>query len=230
MHEEAAASADLTSGSGNGPSGIKYHGSRTPNENVGYLMNEAFLTGASNTTHVSNFDQPDPFGAPAGGPSDGSKAGNYNFMRPLAAPAPAYWWTLSEELMFVGKGFQQDAGGGDTENDHLYYLELPILVNYNTKLSNGHEFRIGAGPYAAMGLFGHYSSSFQGMTASGSLSFGSNKDYTMMDYGAVINVGYQVCSKVDLSLNYDLGFRNINGTEDKAYNRSFGLNIGYRIK
>lgn len=230
MHEEAVLSIEGSSASGSGSSGVQYHGSNTPGENAGFLMVEALNMGIPGRSDPRKFDQPDPLGEPDNGPSDGNKAGFANFLIMRPAPAPNSWFTISEEPQFVGKGFEQDAGGGDTENDHLYYLEVPVLINYNTKLANNHEFRVGIGPYAAVGLFGHYSSTFQGQTMSGSLKFGSNQDYTMMDYGAVINVGYQICPKVDLSLNYDLGLRNINDPADKVYNRSFGLNIGYRIK
>ena len=229
MIQDVKVSADSSSGHYKGDSPVKYS-SRTPTENVGYKLSESFIKGLNGNSNPSGFDQPDPFGALSGGPSDGSKAGNYSFIRQAVAPAPDNYFSLSGELEFIGKGFKQDAGGGDTESDQLYYLELPVLINYNMMLANNHQLSFGVGPYAAAGLFGHYSSSFEGQSASGSLKFGSDADYTRMDYGAVINVGYQICPKVDLSLNYDFGLRNINDPADKLYNRSFGLNIGYRIK
>jgi hypothetical protein len=227
--QDVHVSADSSTGHYKGESPVNYSG-RTPTENFGYKMSENFIHGLNGNSHTYRYDQPDPYSALAGGPSDGNGANNYSFMRPPAAPAPDNYFTLSEDFEFVGKGFKQDAGGGDTETDQLYYLEVPVLINYNMKLMNNHEVRFGIGPYAAAGLFGHYSSSFQGMSSSGSLKFGTNEDYTRMDYGAVINVGYQICPKVDLSLNYDFGLRNINDPADKLYNRSFGINIGYRIK
>ena len=151
-------------------------------------------------------------------------------MRPRATPAPANYWSLSEGLEFVSKGTKTDAGAGGSETDDLYYLELPVLLNYNMKVNGDHELSFGAGPYAAAGLFANYSSTFQGQTQSGTLKFGSNADFPRMDYGLQFKAGYMVCPKVSVGLNFDLGLRNIGDPVDKAYNTSLGFNVGYRIK
>lgn len=131
----------------------------------------------------------------------------------------------------MGKGFKiiSDDGSG-RETDNLYYLEIPILANYNMKINGGNELSFGLGPYVAAGLFGHYSDTFDGGHDSGSLKFGGDQDYARMDYGLVLNAAYMVTPKISLALNYDIGLRNINMSDDKLYNRSFGFSVGYRIK
>lgn len=230
-HEEAMASLDAASAHYNGQS--PYHtSSQTPTENVQWLMIEPFFTSVGTMGGGSPFDQADPLGeAPAGGPSDGTGHANYAFLYPRPAAMPDTYFSLSEGIQFVGKGFKiiPDDGNGK-ESDHLYYLEIPIQANYNMKVNGGHELRFGLGPYVAAGLLGHYSDTFDGMTQSGSLKFGSNEDYSRMDYGVVLSAGYMISPKISLSLNYDLGLRNINMSDDKLYNRSAGLSLGYRIR
>ena len=231
IHHDAQVSVDIATGHFKGNSTFETH--QKPGVNVGYLMSEPFAIAVSgNSGSGSQFDQADPYALqPAGGPSDGAKqaAVNWRTVHPPVAPPPAGYFTLSEGLELVGKGFKTTDQAG-TESDALYYLELPVLVNYNMKVNGDHELRFGLGPYAAAALFGHYSGNFGGMHTSGSLKFGPTADYNRMDYGLVLNAGYMICPKVSLSLNYDLGLRNIYSPEDKIFNRSVGLSLGYRIK
>jgi hypothetical protein len=228
MHDDAEASVDIATGNYKGDSRFATH--QKPNVNVGWLITETFLTSGGSFATGSGFDQTDSQdGLPAGGPSDGTKQGGYHFMLRPAVAVPSGYFTLSEELELVGKGFKTTDDAG-SETDDLYYLELPVLVNYNMKISGGNEFRIGLGPYAAAGIFGHYSGLYSGMHTSGSIKFGPNADYNRMDYGLVLNAGYMITPKISASLNYDLGLRNIYSADDKIFNRSFGLSVGYRIK
>ncbi|MBS1530838.1 MAG: PorT family protein [Bacteroidetes bacterium] len=230
MHEEAAASLDLPSGSFSGPSPL-HIGGKTPSENAEWLMIEPWLTSVGSASSGKSFDQSDPLGDySAGGPSDGARSGIYNWrpMRPAAAQNQGYF-AISEGLEFVGKGFKITQDNG-SESDNLYYLEIPVQANYIVPMEGGHELRFGAGPYIAAGLFGNYSGNFGGQSESGSLKFGSNKDYALMDYGAVLSASYMVTPKISLTANYDFGLRNINMSADKIYNRTIGLSVGYRIK
>lgn len=230
IHSRVKASLDAAKNRSSGPSPVS--NKMTAGQNVGWEISEDMGMAINHTSGgAKNFDQPDPLGDnPAGGPSDGLRNGNYSFMRPRAAAPPPAYWSLSEELEFVGKGNKTDAGGGDTETDHLYYLELPVLMNYNMKVNGGNQLTFGAGPYAAAGLFAHYSATSQGQTMSGSLKFGSNADIPRMDYGLQFRAGYMICPKVSVGLNFDLGLRNIGDPVDKAYNNSLGLSVGYSIK
>ncbi|HVW12881.1 MAG TPA: porin family protein [Mucilaginibacter sp.] len=230
MHESAEGSIDAGKNRYSGVSPIKNGFSESGN--VGYLMVEEWQFGmGGNFVGHKEFDQPDPLGSSdAGGPSDGRRRGNYSLLSPRAAAEPANYWSLSEELEFIGKGNKIDAGGGDSETDHLYYLEVPVLMNYNMKINGGNNLYFGLGPYVAAGLFAHFHSVSQGQTTSGSLNFGSNADYPRMDYGLQAKAGYMITPKISLSLNYDFGLRNIGDPVDKAYNNVFGLSVGYRLK
>jgi len=233
VHQQAQASIDAAKDRYNGVSPVTNDPELS--WNIAYIMLEEFQFGMAGNSggqyKYNGFDQPDPLrDNPAGGPSDGLRARNYSFMGPRAAAPPPNYWSLSESLEFVGKGNKTDAGAGGSETDHLYYLELPVLLNYNMKVNGDHELSFGAGPYAAAGLFANYSSTFQGQTQSGTLKFGSNADFPRMDYGLQFKAGYMVCPKVSVGLNFDLGLRNIGDPVDKAYNTSLGFNVGYRIK
>jgi hypothetical protein len=224
-HENAQASIDFATGHHKGPSPEDLK--MTPGENVGWQIVEPFITMTGNPSRGSQFDQSDPL---PGGPSDGQGTGNHSFMRSPAA-SPDKYFSLSEELEFVGKGmkFGGEAGGGET--DHIYYLELPVLLNYNMKINGGNELHFGAGPYAAVALFGRYSSTFNGQTTSGSLKFGSNADFPRMDYGLQLGAGYMITSKFSVNVSYDWGLRNLNsGPPDELYNSVFGVSVGYWIK
>ncbi|MBS1526305.1 MAG: PorT family protein [Bacteroidetes bacterium] len=237
MHEDAEASIDAANGHYTGDSPYNFKG-QTVNENVGFLMSEPFYTsiGSPPSGIGGYFDQPDPLGNGqqiGGGPSNGAGHANCNFSQLPVTPPPARYFSLSEELQLVGKGFKVGpTDGTGSEADHLYYLEIPVLANYNMKIKGGNELRFGFGPYIAAGLFGHYSESFNGTDDSGSLKFGgSDGDYKRMDYGIALNAAYMITPKISVALNYDFGLANVNLTQgDNLYNRSFGLSLGYRIK
>ena len=229
-HQQAEASLDLSKHRSSGVSPDK--NDPEVGWNVGYLMIEEFEFGiGGNYVGHKEFDQADPASeGTAGGPSDGQRTPNYNFIHPRPAVSPDNYFTLSEEIEFINKPNKIDAGGGDSETDQLYYLEVPILLNYNLKVNGGNNLYFGLGPYAAVGLFAHYSSSFEGQTQSGSLKFGSNADFPRMDYGLQAKAGYMITPKISLALTWDLGLRNLGDSEDKAYNNCFGFNVGYRFK
>lgn len=230
VHQQAEASIDLSKNRYSGVSPIK--NDPEAGWNVGYLMIEDFQIGMGSNPggQYKMFDQPDPLGSDAGGPSDGQRTPNYNFIHPRPAAAPDNYFTLSEEAELISKPNKIDAGGGDSETDHLYYLEVPVLLNYNLKVNGGNNLYFGLGPYAAVGLWANYSSTFEGQTQSGSLKFGSNADIPRMDYGLQAKAGYMITPKISLALTWDLGIRNIGSPDDKAYNNCFGLNVGYRFK
>ncbi len=136
---------------------------------------------------------------------------------------------LSGSLEFIIKA-SKETQDGFTTTTSLDYLQLPILINYSYPLDMDNSVHGGIGFYAALGLSGHFKS--DGMSES--VHFGSSPnsdDLRRMDYGLVINAGYSFLKKWDVTLNYDLGLRNVSATppDPNTKIRGFSLNAGYRI-
>ncbi|HVW15682.1 MAG TPA: porin family protein [Mucilaginibacter sp.] len=227
LHQQAVVSFDESHNYFDGKSVMTIKGEHA-SENFGYIASEGISMGIGSSGSSNNqFDQADPTGLNSG-PSDGS----YNFLpMPMSKPAelPDNFFTVSEEIEFIGKGYKETDEGGTTNNS-LYYLEIPVMINYNHKVQGDSYFHGGLGIYAAAGLFGHYSGTYQGQSMSGSLKFGSNADFDRMDYGLIINAGYNITKKIDVFLSYDLGLKNIYSPDDKLFNRTAAINLGYRFK
>ncbi|SRR5579871_387306 len=153
-------------------------------------------------------------------------ANNYN---PEASNKTNGYFFLSFSPEFIGKNSNQ-TGDGYSTHVSLYYLELPILINYALPMKdNDGMIHFGIGVYAAAGLFGKFS----GNGFSQSVKFGSsdNDDLKRMDYGIAINAGYSFLKKWDASINYDLGLRDVSATSPDPSTKisGFSLNIAYRI-
>ncbi len=227
-HQEAIASLDISTMHFNGVSDFTVVGEREL-PNLGYLVVEDLLIGLADNPSGANTNKGGPYYASAGFIEENNRLSGLYFVSPGKVAKKTDFFSLSEELEFVGKGDKENSGNGTSSNS-LYYLEIPIVMNYNHIMSNGNALNGGVGLYAASGLFGHYSSTFNGMTTSGSIKFGPTADYDRMDYGIVLKAGYTFSKKISAFLNYDFGVRNIYSPEDKLFNRSLGINVAYRIK
>lgn len=218
-HQQARVSLDRSKFSNSGPSFDDETDLQTTGENAAYIISESFTFGGG------------------GGKQSRPVDDQYNFHIPGADNENNYFsererkdfFTLSEGLEFIGKGNKEKFEGSKLTTS-IYYLKLPVLLNYNYKIgANGSYLHGGMGPYAAAALFGHYKSD-AGKTT---LHFGSgdDKDFKRMDYGLAFNAGYVFLKKWDVSLGYDLGLRNLlNSDVDKQRNRTISFNIGYIFK
>lgn len=225
MHEEAVASLDDSRFHNTGPSFSDYRPTGEVGENIGYLVSEAFVTGMGNNSRISGlsnqmYNHPNPW---SGNASDRE---NYYF----ASPSKGNYLSLSEGLQFVGKGGGEKFNG-DKSTTSIYYLKLPVMINYNFNVAGDNYVHAGLGPYAAAALFGHIKTGSEKV----SLHFGNDEqsdDFKRMDYGLTIGAGYTFLKNWDVSLGYDLGLRNVfpGNEDDKSRTRSFSLNIGYIFK
>jgi hypothetical protein len=223
IHDEAEASLGSSEINYKGPSP---HGSPEFDEefNCEYLFLEDIAEGAI-------------FGSVNDQPGQEVLAGPYQpDLRYLYAPGSEStnsrkgFISLGEGLELAAKGSKANFSG-NTDVDRLFYLEVPLTAQYNYRIGQNSLLYAGLGPYAAAGLFGYSKSTYQGQTMNTPIKFQSSQDFARMDYGAVFKAGFFFMRKWDLSLNYDLGLRNLTpGSDDKAHNRTISLNLGYRFK
>jgi hypothetical protein len=136
---------------------------------------------------------------------------------------------VSGELEFIGKAAKESLGVLETTIG-LNYLEVPLLINYAYLLDNASSVHAGFGPYAAMGLYG----SFKNDGTKTAVHFGpsaNSDDFKRMDYGLDINLGYRFLTRLDATVAYELGMRNVSATppDPDTKIRGFALKIGYTL-
>ena len=166
-------------------------------------------------------------------------------------------FSFQPSLLLTSKGFTIDKSGGATVRygvDRIkftsYYIELPVNFIFKPQVGNG-KMLLGAGPYIAYGLGGHWKAEANGMGVTGKLkflndysdndsSFGGNSrkiPYTKpFDFGANILIGYEFHKNLYFHLNGQLGLLDIdpsyNGISDETSSvktAQGGLSIGYRF-
>ncbi len=224
LHQEAKLSVDRSTLHNTGPSFSQYRPTGTAGENVGYLVGEAFATSMGKNSREPDLNN-QTYNHRISGNGNTHDHENY-----FASPSRGNYLSLTEELVFVGKG-----GGEKIDNTKattsIYYLKLPVMINYNINVAGDNYVHAGLGPYAAAALFGHIKTGSEKV----SLHFGNDEqtdDFKRMDYGLTIGAGYTFLKNWDVSLGYDLGLRNVfpGNEDDKSRTRSFSLNIGYIFK
>jgi hypothetical protein len=129
-------------------------------------------------------------------------------------------------LRFSARGDKQVADDA-TYQTYVYYLALPVYALYNYQFSGGVFFG-GLGPYYGYGLFGKYIDKVSGVTTKEKIKFGENESGLRHgDFGIGLVAGY-VYKRILFQLTYDFGLSNIYfDSTDKAFNRAFGISVGY---
>jgi Outer membrane protein beta-barrel domain len=196
--------------------------------NVGWLLSEGFTIGAGHPQALKTSGHKESiFGKAAVNVDDNLFP--YNSYAPEKTKMSGSFY-LSEGLDFINKASKESSGNFSTKVS-LYYLQIPVLINYSHPVNESNSIHFGIGPYAAIGLFGHYKSS--GMTRSVKFGSSSNSDdLKRLDYGLAFNAGFRFSKNWDATLNYDLGLRNVSTTppDPDTKIRGFSLNIGYWFK
>jgi hypothetical protein len=142
---------------------------------------------------------------------------------------PRSYFQLRTGLRVSGRGDVQKADNGDKYKTYIYYLTLPLYILYNQQAANErNKFFAGLGPYYGYGLFGKFVDEINGETIKENIKFGENESGLRHgDFGLGFVVGY-VFDRVLVQLSYDLGLSNITFDDEfKAYNRAFGVSVGY---
>jgi len=166
-------------------------------------------------------------------------------------------FSLQPALLFTSKGFTMDKDGGaeylyDVEKIKFtgYYIELPVNFIFKPQVGNG-RMLLGAGPYIAYGLGGHWKAEANGVSVKGKLKFvndisgtdsslsGNSRTVPYIkpfDFGANILIGYEFSKHLYFHINGQLGLLDldpsIDGVSDERSSMKTvqgGLSIGYRF-
>ncbi|MET3980428.1 hypothetical protein ABIB62_003029 [Mucilaginibacter sp. UYP25] len=157
-------------------------------------------------------------------------------------------WAVEPGLFYSLKGFKanyettRNVNGGSTENVSFggtikyNYLELPVNILYNVKLTPGKVF-FGGGPYAGylMSANAKSTSTVGGVKQPDqtfNYTIGNNvDDLKRMDYGVNILAGFAFNNGFQLSAGYGYGLTNIapGQNDNKIKNRVFNVSVGYSL-
>ena len=114
---------------------------------------------------------------------------------------------------------------------HPGYLQIPVLAGYRLPVSDDISFKIEAGPYAGVGLFGSSKINiYNGMAKPYKYKeqdcFGTDGAYSRFDAGIAAGIGISICGHWDLTLNTAIQLNSFDPAADKS-NRTFGLSVAY---
>ncbi len=131
---------------------------------------------------------------------------------------------LGVGLQLHGKGFKIDLDGENATSSPLY-IQVPVYLMYRNS-----GFFGGVGPYVGFGVGGK--SKFSG--ESQSISFGStvDDDFSSLDFGAGLELGYEFGS-LRASASYNLGLSNVipkdaaSGFDISARHNVIGIALAY---
>lgn len=225
IHVSARGSLDLIKVNSKGVSYVDEKDQPRVATDYGFLFSEGLLEG-NGSFNVFNkpFSRNSPF-LTAGSTND-------NIFMPVnffAAEKKAMKgsWYVSEALDFTNIRTKYSAQGFDY-SVKLFYLQIPVLINYSYPLDESNSLHFGIGPYAGIGLSGNYK---EGDTKR-SVKFGSSSnsdDLKRMNYGLEFNGGFRFMQKWDVSLAYQLGLRNVSTTppDPDTKIRGLSLSVGY---
>jgi hypothetical protein len=147
----------------------------------------------------------------------------------VAAEPAKGWWTIRTGLRFNGRG-EKEENEGDSYAMSIYYLTLPIYLQYMLPVNDEGLFFAGIGPYFGYALWGKYKDKIAGETTTEKIRFGKDNDGVRRgDFGLGLVAGYEF-KRIMLQLSYDYGLSNINFDKDfKVSNRAVGISVGYVI-
>jgi hypothetical protein len=139
------------------------------------------------------------------------------------------------QLNVVSKGSKFtvfDEDGAITSKTNLTYIEVPLLLTYNTPVG----LFLGAGPSFAFGIGGKETLSNGTESASMDVRFDGNTDpdddfshYKRADIGGQVLAGFHLPKGFFINAHYSFGLSNIAASESengKIKNRYFGFGIG----
>ncbi|MFN4080336.1 MAG: porin family protein [Saprospiraceae bacterium] len=112
---------------------------------------------------------------------------------------------LGVGLQLQGRGVKLEQSGFESTLNPLY-IQAPISLYYRKS-----GFYAGVGPYVGSGVAGKAKASFLGQSESENIKFGNDEDSDLapLDFGANVELGYEILGLIRLSAGYSLGLANI---------------------
>lgn len=113
-----------------------------------------------------------------------------------------------------------------------YYLNIPIHIGYKFSVGRNVSLFVNAGPYFNIGLFGKAKETItpDKGTATTKETAGnvfSDKMLNRFDWGLGFRAGTEIARRVQLSIGYDWGMKNINKVGMDNKNRTFVASCAY---
>jgi len=142
---------------------------------------------------------------------------------------------LQAELLYSNEGYRAEGIGSEVIRDHLHYLSLPILLQY--EITN--QLSVGAGPEISYLLAARQHSTNNSGFPTGPLDW-----YRPFELGINLNVQYRLLEQLSVGLRYNIGLTDITeniefsnfgrGTTvidtGELYNRSLQLSLLYWLR
>jgi len=120
----------------------------------------------------------------------------------------------------------------ETKNT-IHYIDVSPQLSLDFKTGKKSSFVVSTGPLAGLAISGKEKTTLSGVAKSSKMKFSTSKDYGLFDLALHSSLGYHF-DKFFVELVYQFGFASINNNEEYDHrnirNRTFGVNIGYRIK
>lgn len=110
--------------------------------------------------------------------------------------------------------------------EHNYYLNIPIHVGYKHTINKKIALFGSVGPYIGFGLFGKLKTDSNKQNIPSKNIYGSDGYLNRFDWGVGGLVGVEIVRKIQISLGYDLGLKNVAKTGDYK-NRNFTVSCAY---
>lgn len=113
-----------------------------------------------------------------------------------------------------------------------YYLNIPVHIGYKFSAGRNVSLFVNAGPYFNIGLFGKAKETItpDKGTATTKETAGnvfSDKMLNRFDWGLGFRAGTEIARRVQLSIGYDWGMKNVNKTGVDNKNRTFVASCAY---
>ena len=151
---------------------------------------------------------------------------NHYFFK-LKKPKPFFY--IKPGLVYTGKHTQESQNGASTDIN-LNYLEIPATLNYQIPVNYFSAVHFGIGPYFAYALSGN----FVHAGTKTLVHFGNDPnsdDFKKTDYGLIFSTGYRIFIRWNLTLEYELGLKNISATppDPDTHLHGFSISLGYKL-
>ncbi|MDA0314332.1 MAG: porin family protein [Bacteroidetes bacterium] len=126
--------------------------------------------------------------------------------------------TVEPGLFYSGKGYKTVPLGASQEiKENLGYLDIPLLARY----AFNSTFNLFAGPQAGFLL--------SRTRTSGTVKDTNAESLGGYEIGAILGMGYQMSSGVNLQFSYDFGVVPFKYYEFEVNNTVFKLSVGYTL-
>lgn len=134
-------------------------------------------------------------------------------------------------IYYVSNGYKMNIANG-YQSYRVNTIEIPLNIEYKIGMLGTNRVFLGAGPYVGWNKDGNVLVHTNVVDSRRDLMFGAKKgnDFKAIDFGAGVNVGFQLTAGLFARLRGQMGIVNLDpsGTKD-SYIRNYGfsLSVGY---